>query len=107
MTGLDLLELVVDHPNRTAGYLAARALERDGFDGDGRSLRAPLEELVRRELVTELYPHEPKAPKKYVPSGEGRKVLGRVKRARADGFRPYSEIDGIDSLVAGTLARTV
>lgn len=107
MTGLELLTLLVEYPNRPAAFYAERAIELGWMSrpADGRAMRHGLDDLVRSTLASERWGKGD--TKTYVPSGKGRKVLGAVKRARQDGFVPYTQIEGVDYLVARALGRSV
>lgn len=113
MTGLELLTLVVDRPNATAGAIAELAVKRELMAGeaDGRRLSKPLRELAEHGLITETFHYRGitarRAPSTYVPTRTGRVVLGAVKRARSAGFVPYSQISGVGPCTGGVLARAV
>jgi DNA-binding MarR family transcriptional regulator len=110
MTGLDLLELVVEHPDQTAGRIAELARKRDVLltaNVDGRLMRHALEHLEGRELVTVRRTYDKNRPSTYVPTARGRHLLADVKRARSSGFVPYSSIEGVSTLEAQALARTI
>ena len=109
MNGEQLLALVVEHPNQTAGRIAELARERDQLltaNVDGRLMRHALAALEDRELVTVRSTYD-KHPATYVPTARGRHLLGDVRRARSSGFVPYSSIEGVSTLEAQALARTV
>lgn len=109
MNGEQLLALVVEYPAKTASFYADRARELDQLltaNVDGRLMRHALAALEDRELVTVRSTYD-KHPATYVPTARGRHLLGDVRRARSSGFVPYSSIEGVSTLEAQALARTV
>lgn len=107
MTGLELLELVVEKGDRTAGEYAELALEAGLIDppADGRRFAPILERLRAHDLVSDRYVGA-STVKRYTPARHGRIVLANVKRARAGGFVPYAQIDGV-GLAMYVLSRAV
>lgn len=88
MTGLELLELVIEH-----GPASSRVLAREGGFRDGRALSPHLLRLERESLVRGL--DVGYGMLEWRPTVHGRNIAKAVAHARRDGFVPYSQIEGV------------